>query len=211
MINNKIKKIGVFCGANAGSDPIYTQATIQLAEYLVDAGITLVYGGSKAGLMGILADSVLKNNGQVIGVIPQSLVNVELAHPHLSELHIVNSMQERKTLIAELSDGFIMLPGGAGSLDEFFEMYTLAQLGYHAKPCSILNMNNYYDHLLTFLDHAVDQGFMKQAYRNMIIIEKTPQILLQKLNAYQAPGKKWIVEKELISGQQVELSLVGAI
>ncbi len=188
----KIKNIGVFCGSSLGNEPLYCEATKELAKYLVDARITLVYGGANVGLMGLLADHILKNNGEVIGVIPKSLVDKEVAHPDLTKLHIVNSMHERKAMMEKLSDGFIMLPGGAGSLDEFFEMVTWAQLGFHSKPCGILNIGNYYDSLLTFLDHVVEKGFMKLTHRNMIIVENSPQILFQKLGNYQvALEKKW--------------------
>src|SRR5579862_5553391 len=163
---NLMKKIGVFCGSNTGNNPLYAETAKQLAISMAHAGITLVYGGANVGLMGVLADNILKNNGYVVGVIPKSLVEVEIAHQHLTELHTVNSMHERKAMIADISDGFIMLPGGPGSLDEFFETLTWAQLGYHSKPCGILNVCNYYNYLLKFLDHAVEQGFIKQVHRN---------------------------------------------
>lgn len=192
------KKIAVFCGSHSGNNPLFSQAAKQLATLMAQARISLIYGGAKVGLMGVLADQMLENNGHVIGIMPKSLVNVEIAHQHLTELHVVDSMHERKALIAEWADGFIMLPGGPGSLDEFFEMLTWAQLGYHSKPCSILNICNYYDHLLKFLDQAVEQGFMKQVYRDMIIVENSSERLLQKINIYQAPAeKKWIDNSKL--------------
>lgn len=187
------KKIAIFCGSHTGNNPLFSEAAKQLAILMAHAGITLVYGGAKVGLMGVLADEMLKNNGYVIGIMPKSLVDVEIAHQYLTELRVVDSMHERKAMLAELADGFMMLPGGPGSLDEFFEMFTWAQLGYHSKPCSILNICNYYDHLLKFLDQATEQGFMKQVYRDMIIVEDSPGILLQKINNYRAPAeKKWI-------------------
>lgn len=188
----KINTIAVFCGANSGNKPIYGDSAIQLANLLVERGITLVYGGANVGLMGILADQVLSLGGHVIGVIPKSLVNVEIAHQNLTTLHVVNSMHERKALIAELSDGFIMLPGGPGSLDEFFEMYTWAQLGYHSKPCGILNINGYHKYLLQFLDHLVAEGFLKQVHRDMILVEHSCQALMQKFATYQTfKEPKW--------------------
>jgi len=193
MTLRQITKIAVFCGSNTGNDPTYSQIAMQLMECLADAGITLVYGGAKSGLMGILADHMLKCNGHVVGVIPQSLVDVEIAHPNLTELHIVNSMSERKALMAKMADAYIMLPGGYGSLDEFFEMLTWSQLGYHSKPCAILNICNYYDYLLKFLDHAADQGYLKHDHRNMIITEISPSILIHKLKNYShSSTKKWI-------------------
>ena len=176
-----IKKLAVYCGSSAGVSDLYREGAELLADVLSAAGIAVVYGGAKVGLMRMLADRMLANNGQVIGVIPQALVDVEVAHDGLSELHIVKDMHARKALMAELADGFIMLPGGTGSLDEFFEVTTWAKLGYHAKPCGILNTNGYYDSLLQFLDHAVGQGFMKQPHRNMMMVDDQPSALLDKL------------------------------
>lgn len=188
----KINKIAVFCGSHAGHSPIYSESAQQLADGLFKFELTLIYGGAKVGLMGAIADRMLNHKGHVIGVMPQSLIDVELAHPSLTELHIVNSMHERKELISEIADGFIMLPGGSGSLDEFFEMFTWAQLGYHSKPCGILNVNGYYDHLLKFLDNAVQQGFLKQVYRDMIIVDSSPQNIINSFMNYQAPlDIKW--------------------
>jgi uncharacterized protein (TIGR00730 family) len=188
-----IQKLAVFCGSSAGNIPLYARAAESLAEALCTADIGLVYGGGNVGLMGILADRVLAQGGQAIGVIPKSLVQVELAHTELTEIHIVETMHERKALMAVLSDGYIMLPGGPGSLDEFFEMVTWAQLGYHSKPCGILNTNGYYDNLLTFLDHATEKGFMQPVYRNMLIVEESAATLIQRFQTYQAPlEKKWV-------------------
>lgn len=194
-----IQKIGVFCGSNIGNQAAYSEAVLQLAAHLVLHKITLVYGGAKVGLMGMMADHALKLGGKVIGVLPKSLVDVEIAHPDLTELHVVNTMHERKNLIATLSDGFIMLPGGPGTLDEFFEMYTWAQLGYHKKPCGLLNVSGYYDLLLKFLDNAVSEGFLKEVHRKMIICETAANDLLAKFENYNAPiDKKWI-EPSLIT------------
>lgn len=176
-----IKKLAIYCGASAGVSDAYRDGVERLADVLSSAGIAVVYGGAKVGLMRILADRMLANKGQVIGVIPEALVRVEIAHEGLTALHIVKDMHARKALMAELSDGFIMLPGGTGSLDEFFEIITWARLGLHNKPCGILNMNGYYDYLLQFLDHAVGQGFMKEPHRNMLLVDDQPSLLLDKL------------------------------
>lgn len=198
--NNKINKLGVFCGSCLGNSKLYSDSVEQLADVMSSKGITLVYGGAKVGLMGIIADRMLQQGAKVIGVIPKSLVEVEIAHQGLTELHVMNSMQERKSLIAQLADGFIMLPGGPGSLDEFFEMLTLGQLGYHPKPCGILNVAGYYDYLLKFLDHAVSQGFLNQSHRNMIVVEESAETLINNFTQYQAPlYLKW-TGQALLSG-----------
>lgn len=190
---NKIKMLGIFCGANSGHSILYKEAAENLADTMSNLDINLVYGGARVGLMGVIANRMLKNGSKVIGVIPKSLFNIEIAHNELTELHVVNSMHERKALISELSDGFIMLPGGAGSLDEFFEIFTWAQLGFHSKPCGILNIAGYYDALLNFLDHTVSQGFIKEAHRNMILVDQSASVLLKNFMHYKAPGdKKWI-------------------
>lgn len=183
----KIKKIAVFCGAKAGINPLYAEVTQQLALAMIKADIALVYGGASVGLMGVIANHILANNGHAIGVIPKFLVDLEVAHQSLTELHIVKSMHERKAMMAEMADAFIMLPGGSGSLDEFFEMFTWGQLGHHTKPCGILNIGNYYDSLVQFLDHATTEGFLREIHRNMIIIEKSPERLLEQLHHYQVP------------------------
>ncbi len=189
---NQIKKLCVYCGASAGSDYRYTEAAQQLAALFLNSDIGLVYGGGKVGLMGILADAVLGNGGEVIGVMPECLVEKEIAHSGITKLHIVASMHERKLLISDLADGFILLPGGSGSLDEFFEIVTWAQLGFHAKPCGILNVANYYDDLLKFLDNAVNKNFMKPIFRDMIIVENKPNDLLQRFTNYLPPKEyRW--------------------
>lgn len=186
MNKSHIKRLCVFCGSKVGNLIAYKNIAIELANILYTSNISLVYGGAKVGLMGVLADQMLSKNGQVIGVMPKSLVDIEIAHPNLTDLQVVNSMHERKVRMAELSDGFIMLPGGPGSLDEFFEMFTLAQLGYHLKPCGILNPCGYYDYLLKFLDHAVDQGFLHDAHRHMILVDQCPTSMLNRLIHYDA-------------------------
>lgn len=179
--NTKINKLAVFCGSNNGYSEVYKQSAENMADVLSSNGITLVYGGSKSGLMGIIANRMLKNGSNVIGVIPKSLVDTEKAHDGLTELHVVNSMYERKILMCKLSDGFILLPGGSGSLDEFFEMFTLVQLGYHKKPCCVLNASGYYDYLLQFLDYAVNQGFLRSKDRNALIVNQYPDTLIENL------------------------------
>lgn len=193
MVPRKINNIAVFCGSNTGNHPSYADAAINLANALIQSGINLVYGGGKIGLMGIMADAVLNAGGQVFGVIPQGFVEIEVAHTELTNLKIVSTMHERKKLMSELADGFIMLPGGAGSLDEFFEIFTWYQLGLHAKPCGIINTNHYFDHLIHFLDHSVKEGFLKSTHRDLIFIEESPAILLDKFaNFIPNQSTKWI-------------------
>lgn len=187
MTKQSIKKLAVFCGGNSGQHQGYILAAQQFAKELVQANISLVYGGAKIGIMGAIADCMLALGGHVIGVIPQFLVEHEIAHPNLSQLHIVTNMQERKSLINDLSDGFVMLPGGMGSLDEFFEMNVMSQLGFHNKPCAILNSENYFDKLIDFLDHSVKEGFVKNIFREKIMIDNNAKNLLQQLIHYQAP------------------------
>lgn len=179
---NKIKKITVFCGSNVGNAPAYTDITKQFAKHLVEANIGIVYGGRTAGLMGVLADEALRLGGEVIGVIPDKLA-AHGAHPALSDMHIVSSMHERKVVMTELADAFVMLPGGVGSLDEFFEVTTLSYLEYHEKPASILNVANYFNLLIDFLSHSVKEGFITERCKEKMIIESCPLTLLQRLQA----------------------------
>lgn len=193
MTTLTIKKITVFCGSSRGSSSIYAEITKQLADLFCKFNISLVYGGANVGLMGVLANRMLTHNSEVIGIIPQSLVDVEIAHPNLTKSYIVNSMHERKALMEKLSDACIMLPGSTGTLEEFSEMFTWAQLGYHSKPCAILNINHYYDDFLKYLDHSVQEGFLKQVFRDMLIIDSLPEKLMEKIFKFQAPKeKKWI-------------------
>jgi len=157
----------------------------------------LVYGGAGIGVMGAVADAILEKGGQAIGVIPYALATREVAHSGLDELFVVDSMHERKAKMAELSDGFIALPGGWGTIEEIFEMLTWAQLGFHKKPCGLLNISGYYDHLFTFLEHAIDQRFVREEYRPMIMMEQAAGDLLDRYQQYQAPSvKKWIGPEE---------------
>ncbi|ENY81101.1 TIGR00730 family Rossman fold protein [Sphingopyxis sp. MC1] len=187
------RRLCVFSGSSTGISPAYECAARRLGEQLARSGIDLVYGGAAVGLMGAVADAVLAGGGRVIGVIPQALVEKEVAHLGLTELRIVGSMHERKALMADLSDGFIALPGGIGTLEELFEVWTWAQLGTHAKPCALLSGLGFYDRLLTFLDHVVGQGFLKPVHREMLIVEDDPACLLQAMARYRAPAaSKWV-------------------
>ena len=179
--------ICVFMGSNIGVLDEYAAAARTLARQLVSRQCTLVYGGAKVGLMGVLADEVLRGGGQAIGVIPEHLRTKELAHEELSELHVVDSMHERKAMMAKLSDGVIALPGGLGTLEELFEMITWAQLGLHGKPCGLLNVAGYYDQLLAFLDHAVGEKFVMPAHRAMLLAESDPARLLLQMEHYISP------------------------
>ncbi|RXJ02005.1 TIGR00730 family Rossman fold protein [Anaerobacillus alkaliphilus] len=187
-----MKSIAVFCGSSDGNDPSYLDAARELGKKLAEEGIQLVYGGAQVGCMGAVADSVIEHGGRAIGVIPKKLMRVEIAHGNLTELHIVETMHERKAMMAELADGFITLPGGSGTLEEFFEVLTWAQIGYHQKPCSLLNVSNYYTPLLSLFDHMIEQGFVKEEYRKLIIMEEDPSVLIGKLKSYKpAYIHKW--------------------
>ena len=182
-----MNRICVFCGTNPGSRPAYGAAARQLGQVLAEEGIELVYGGASVGIMGQLADSVQEHGGHVTGVIPQQLVEKEEAHTGIRNLIVVASMHQRKSQMADLSDGFIALPGGIGTLEGFFEILTWAQLGIHAKPSGILNVEGYFDGLTRFLDHAVREGFLTEAHRNAIIVESNPRPLLERMRAYTPP------------------------
>lgn len=191
-----MKTLCVYCGSNPGSRPEYGQAARALAREFLSQEIDLVYGGAKVGIMGMIADTMLEGGGRVIGVMPQALVEKEVSHPGLTELKIVSSMHERKALMAELSDGFIALPGGLGTLEELLEVLTWAQLGFHTKPCGLLNVLRFYDHLKSFLDHSTAEGFIMEAHRSMLVVEENPQELIQKFMTYEAPKvSKWVDRK----------------
>jgi len=186
-------RICVFSGSSHGYAPEYRAAAKALGELLARNAIELVYGGAAVGLMGAVADAVLEKGGLVTGVIPQALVDREVAHTGLTRLHVVSSMHERKSLMASLADGFIALPGGIGTLEELFEVWTWAQLGTHARPCALLNVLGFYDRLLEFLDRVVEQGFLKPVHREMLLVEKEPAALLRVMARYRAPVEtKWI-------------------
>jgi uncharacterized protein (TIGR00730 family) len=193
-----VNSICVFCGSSAGKDPAYAEAARQLGETLAERNITLVYGGGHVGLMGVVADAALGRGGEVIGVMPKALVDREISHAGLTKLHVVSSMHERKALMSELSEGFIALPGGNGTLEEFFEVLTWAQLGEHDKPCGLLNVAGYYDPLLTVFDNMVDQEFLKRVHRNLVLTETNPQTLLDRFDTYQPPKTvKWIGDSQI--------------
>jgi uncharacterized protein (TIGR00730 family) len=176
-----MKRVCVFCGSHSGTSPAYTEAARRLGKAFVERNLTLVYGGASVGLMGAIADSVLEAGGEVIGVIPTYLFEKEVAHTGLSDLRVVDSMHQRKALMAELADAFIVMPGGIGTLEEFFEVWTWAQLGMHRKLCGLLNVGDYYYHLVQFMDQMVAQGFLKQAHRASVVIEEDTGILLERL------------------------------
>ena len=188
-----MKSICVYCGSSSGAQPIYIEQAKRLGTSIAQAGIALVYGGASVGLMGAVADAALAAGGRVIGVMPTSLIEKEIDHKGLNELHIVSNMHTRKAKMAELSDGFIAMPGGAGTLEEFFEMWTWSQLGYHLKPCGLLNVAGYFDGLITFMRHTVTEKFVKAEHVDMVLVETEPQVLLQRLANYKPVFvPKWV-------------------
>jgi uncharacterized protein (TIGR00730 family) len=192
-----VKRVCVFCGSSSGADPQYQAAARQTGEALVRHGLGLVYGGGGIGLMKHLADAVLVAGGQVIGVIPESLMARELGHREVADLRVVGSMHERKALMAELSDAFIAMPGGYGTLEEFCEVVTWSQLGLHAKPCGLLNVKGYYDPLTVLLDHAVGERFLRPEHRELVLIDEDPERLLEQLASYRPPAlDKWLDRDE---------------
>lgn len=188
-----MRSLCVFCGSSAGHEPAYTEAARTLGRTLAGAKIRLVFGGGRVGLMGEVANAALAAGGEAIGVIPNFLVEREIAHTGLTDLHVVGSMHERKAMMSGLSDGFVALPGGTGTLEEFFEVLTWAQLGEHAKPCGLLNVAGYYDPLLSVLDHMVGKGFLSKSNRALVLVERDPGTLLAKLERYRPPETiKWV-------------------
>ncbi|MGH8193131.1 MAG: TIGR00730 family Rossman fold protein [Woeseiaceae bacterium] len=188
-----MKALCVYCGSNPGIRRDYADAAANLARLLAAKNIGLVYGGASKGLMGIIADTMLAAGGKVHGVIPRSLLAKEIGHPNLTELHVVNSMHERKSLMAELSDGFVALPGGFGTLEEIVEILTWAQLQFHKKPCGLLNVAGYFTHLLKYLEHAEAEGFLKPQHRQMLLVEDKPAELITRFERYRAPAvHKWV-------------------
>jgi len=179
-MSNLNGRICVFTGSKTGKRSEYRAAARQAARQLVERGYGLVYGGGNVGLMGVIADAALERGGHVTGVIPDALVSQEVAHRGLSELRVVQSMHERKAVMADLSDGFIAMPGGIGTMEEFFEVLSWAQLGLHNKPCGLLNIGGYYDHLIRFMNHAVDQEFLKPKHRALLLVEEEPDRLLDR-------------------------------
>jgi uncharacterized protein (TIGR00730 family) len=194
----KINNICVYCGSSPGNDPAYSLAAKRVAKELCERDITLVFGGGAVGIMGVVADAVLKLGGQAIGVIPKSLAIKEVAHENLTEMHVVATMHERKAMMSELADGFIALPGGWGTLEEIFEMLTWAQLGFHEKPCGLMNVEGYFDGLIAFLENSFTQKFVKELYRPLLMTSDQPAELLDRFAVYQAPKvRKWVSEDEL--------------
>lgn len=185
-----MERITVFCGSSIGASDEYKKGAVQLGKEFAKRKITLVYGGSSRGNMGILADTVLENGGEVIGVIPKLLVEREISHPSLSELIVVESMHERKAKMVELADGFIALPGGPGTLEEFMEVFTWAQIGLHNKPMGLLNIHHYYDPLVHLFHHMADERFLHEKYRSMALVGDSPGSLLDQFKAYQPPSVK---------------------
>lgn len=193
-----MKRITVFCGSSFGTDAIYKQQATLLGQTLAKQNITLVYGGAKVGLMGAVADGVLEEGGEVIGVLPVFLQSKEIAHLGLTELIVVESMHERKTKMNDLCDGVIALPGGFGTIEELFEMLTWAQLGLHKKPIAILNINGYYDSLITFIQTMVQNGLLKEVNQKMLLVSDNIENLLFQMSNYEAPTVgKWINNDQL--------------
>lgn len=188
----------MFCGASPGARPDYAEAACELARVLSHEGIGVVYGGGGVGLMGALADAMLEQGGEVTGVIPRALVDREIAHRGVTDMRVVASMHERKALMAELSGAFVALPGGIGTLEELFEVYTWAQLGLHAKPCALLNVAGYYDGVAAFLDHAVRERFLRDETRALLMVETDPDALVERLRAFRPEPAvpKWIDREE---------------
>ena len=190
-------RLCVFCGSSFGARAVYREAAEEFGGLLARRGIELVYGGAHAGLMGALADAVLAGGGQVIGVIPEALVGRELAHSGLTDLRIVGSMHDRKALMASLSDGFVALPGGIGTLEELFEVWTWSQLGLHEKPCALLDVAGFYAGLSAFMDHVVVQGFLRPQQRQALLMEADPKALLERMASYRPePVTRWIDASE---------------
>jgi uncharacterized protein (TIGR00730 family) len=194
-----MQRLCVFCGSSVGNRTSYAAGAHQLGELMAARGLGLVYGGGRLGMMGVLADAVLRAGGEAIGVIPKALVDKELAHPGLTALHVVNTMHERKALMAELADGFAALPGAFGTGDELFEILTWAQLGLHSKPVGMLNLAGFFDPLLAWLDRAVEGGFLKAVHRQLLLECSEPERLLDALQSYQPSPEipKWIDQSDL--------------
>lgn len=188
-----MRRLCVFCGSSVGNQAAYAEAAAAMGALIAQRGMGLVYGGGNVGLMGIVATAALAHAGEVIGVIPQALADREIAHTGLSELRVVDSMHTRKAMMADLSDGFIAMPGGVGTFEEFFEVVTWTQLGLHRKPCGLLNVNAFYTPLAAFIDQAVSEGFIKPVHRASIVVDDNPERLLDTLGTIELPAvPKWI-------------------
>ena len=193
-----MQAVCVFCGSSVGSRPIYSEAARRLGTVVAERGLRLVYGGGKVGLMGLLADAALAAGGEVVGVIPKVLLEKEIGHEGLSDLRVVGSMHERKMLMAELSNGFVALPGGYGTLEEFLEVLSWAQLSIHKKPCALLEVDGFFDPLLGLFNRAVEDGFVYPDHRSLVLSGDEPGALLDAMAAYEPPAtKKWVSPREL--------------
>jgi uncharacterized protein (TIGR00730 family) len=193
LVSSAVRRVCVYAGSNFGSDPAYADAARAVAQLLAEREIGIVYGGAGVGLMGVLADTALAAGAEVIGVMPRALIEREIGHTGLTELRMVDSMHERKAEMAEMSDAFVALPGGIGTLEELIEIYSWSQLGLHRKPCGALNVSGFYDGLAGFLDHAVAEGFLRAEHRAVLIVEDGPARLLDRLAAFEPPTVgKWL-------------------
>ncbi|KGV14489.1 TIGR00730 family Rossman fold protein [Burkholderia pseudomallei] len=187
-----MNSVCVYCGSANGAKPVYADAARAFGRALANAGLTLVYGGGRVGLMGVIADEVIASGGRAIGIITELLYDKEVGHTGLTELHVVPDMHHRKKMMAELADAFVAMPGGAGTLEEFFEVYTWAQLGYHRKPVALYNVDAFYQPLITLLEHTVDEGFMQRTYFDALCIDAAPDALIDQLVRYRPPARdKW--------------------
>jgi uncharacterized protein (TIGR00730 family) len=192
-----MRRVCVFCGSSVGNHPAYAEVAQAMGAVLAKRGIGLVYGGGNVGLMGVIANAVMAHGGEAIGVIPQSLADREVAHAGITQLHVVDSMHARKAMMAELSDGFVAMPGGVGTFEEFFEVVTWTQLGVHRKPCGLLNVQGFYTPLAAFIDQAVSEGFIKPVHRAAIVVDSDPARLLDTLAKVDLPAvPKWIRREE---------------
>lgn len=194
-----MKAVCVYCGSATGACPVYAEAAKAFGCALVQNDLSLVYGGGRVGLMGLIADEVLAAGGRAIGVIPELLLAKEVGHTDLTELHVVPDMHERKKMMADLSDAFVAMPGGVGTFEEFFEVYTWAQLGYHQKPVGLLDVNGYYDPLISMLRHTVEEGFMRAPYLDIIQVAAEPAEMIAKLQRYSPPAHdKWTEKRDAV-------------
>ncbi|CAA7611662.1 conserved hypothetical protein [Magnetospirillum sp. LM-5] len=191
-----MQRVCVFCGSSMGNRPVYAEAAAALGRLVAERGLGLVYGGGNVGLMGITANAALAAGGEVIGIIPEALMRMEVGHIDLTELHVVGSMHERKAQMADMADAFIALPGGIGTMEELFEVWTWGQLGLHPKPLGFLDVDGYFDHLHTFLDHMVAEGFLRARHRAMVAVESDAGTLLDRFAAYQAPDMVRVIARD---------------
>ena len=200
-----MSSIAIFCGSAPGKDSVFVENARKVGETLAAQGKTLIYGGGRSGLMGVVADSTLAAGGRAIGVMPESLAECELAHPDLTELYIVENMHARKIKMSELAEGFIALPGGSGTLEEIFEQWTWAQLGIHSKPCAFLNVDGFYDDLLKFLRQTSEKGFTQPRFCEALIVSNCIDNILQRFEQYRAPEMKWgVPELEWVQQELVK-------